>query len=145
MTAERVRWYYKTRRAKNCTPATRPLSGREMRELTPPSAGKPGFPICLRVGRRCTAISAWLLPHDSAGGHRGRSEYLGACPHAPVRLRLQALQRRLRCACDSGVSRSPQHSEYDPLYRLGAAAVQGVFSRLISVVEHRPGRPHYPL
>ena len=44
------------------------------------------------------------------------------------------------------VSRPPQHSKHDALYRVGAAAVQGILSRLIDV--GRPsnpafGRPHF--
>jgi hypothetical protein len=35
-----------------------------------------------------------------------------------------------RHPCDPGLSRTSQYSEHDPLYRLGTAAVQGVFSGL---------------
>jgi hypothetical protein len=43
---------------------------------------------------------------------------------------IKAHAHMLRHARDPGLSRAPQYSEYDALYRLGAAAVQGVFSRL---------------
>jgi hypothetical protein len=46
-------------------------------------------------------------------------------------LRLQARQRWPRHARDPGVSRASQYSKYDALYRLGAAAVQRIFSGLI--------------
>ena len=83
-----------------------------------------------------------LLPHDRAGSHRGRSGHQGARSHAAPRLRLQARQRRPRHACDPGVSRTSQYPEYDTIYRLGAAAVQGVFSRLRRRGDHkRQARP----
>jgi hypothetical protein len=66
----------------------------------------------------------------AASSHRGRSGHQGARPHASPCLRVQARQRWSRYARDPGLSRSPQHSEHDALYRLGAAAVQGIFSGL---------------
>jgi hypothetical protein len=58
----------------------------------PAPAGKPSFPVCFRLGARCTAIGARLLTHRRAGSHRCRPRHQGACPHAPPRLRLQARQ-----------------------------------------------------
>ena len=52
---------------------------------------------------------------------------LGAAPC----VRLQARQRRPRHARDPGLSRPSQYPEHDALYRLGAASVQGILSRLI--------------
>jgi integrase len=67
------------RRAKNGTPATHPSERVGNERAAPPSARKPGFPVCLRVGTRRAAIGARLLPHNRAGGHRGR---LGIKAHA---------------------------------------------------------------
>jgi hypothetical protein len=55
-----------------------------------------------------------------------------ACPHAAPRLRLQARQRWPRHTRDPGLSRASQHLEYDALYRVSAAAVQGILSGLNS-------------
>ena len=66
------------RRAKNGTPATHPLSGREMGELRR-HQGKPDFPLRLCLGTRGAAIGAWVLPHGRAGGNRCR---LGIKAHA---------------------------------------------------------------
>jgi hypothetical protein len=49
----------------------------------------------------------------------------------------KARQRWPRYARDPGVPRTSQYSEYDALYRLGAAAVQGVFSRLMKEIVKR--------
>ena len=80
------------RRAKNGTPATHPLSAREMRELRRHQRESAQIAVRVCLGARCAAISARLLPHDRAGGHRGRSGHQGARPHAAPRLRLQAGQ-----------------------------------------------------
>ena len=44
------------RRVKNGTPATHPLTGREMRELTPPSTGKFAVALRLHVGARSATL-----------------------------------------------------------------------------------------
>ena len=116
----------------------RPRTARQLRILsagaitraTPPSAGKRAIAVRICLGTRCAASAPGFSPHDRAGGHRGRSGHQGACPHAPPCLRLQARQRLPRHARDPGVSGSSQHPKYDALYRAGAAAVQGIFSRL---------------
>ena len=65
----------------------------------------------------------------------------GSCPHAPPCLRLQARKRWPRHARDPGLSRASQYPEYDALYRLGAAAVQGIFSRLMGRHGHCQCKP----
>ena len=103
------------------------------------SAGKRAIAVRVCVGTRCTAIGARLLPHDRAGSHRGRSGHQGARPHVAPRLRLQARQRRPRYARYPSVPWASQNSEHDTVHRLGAAAVQGVFSRLMSLFMARDG------
>jgi hypothetical protein len=85
------------------------------------------------VSERETTFSARLLAHGREGSRCCKVGDKGACPHAASCVRLQARQRRSRHACDPGLSRSPQHSEYDALHGAGAAAVQGIFPRLIYV------------
>ena len=80
------------RRAKNGTPATHPLSGREMRELRRHQRESAQSPVRVCLGTRRTAIGARLLPHDRAGSHCRRSGHQGARPHAAPCLRLQARQ-----------------------------------------------------
>ena len=93
------------RRAKNGTPATHPLSGREMRELRRHQRESPLLPSSLsrNAVRRYRRQAS---PHDRAGSRRGRSGHQGACPHAAPCLRLQARQRRPRHARDPSLSRS---------------------------------------
>jgi integrase len=47
-------------------------------------------------------------------------------------------KRRPRHACDPSVSGTSQHPEYDALYRVGTAAVQGIFLRLKGLRGVRP-------
>jgi hypothetical protein len=127
------------RRAKNGTPATHPLSGREMRELRRHQRESPSSPFVF-VSERGAPLSA---PGFSRMVERAATEaglgHQGTCPHAASRLRLQACQRRSRYAGDPSLSWASQHSEYDALYDLGAAAVQGVFSGLTRP-RYTPGR-----
>jgi integrase len=58
------------RSAKNGTPATHPLSGREMRELRP-SAGKPWLALCVRFGAWRTAMGSGLFSPGRAGSCGG--------------------------------------------------------------------------
>ena len=117
-------------RAKNGTPATHSLSGREMRELCRHQRESTQVAVRVCLGTRSAAIGARLLPHDRTGSHRGRSGHQDACPHAAPCLRLQTRQRWPRYAGDPGVSGSPQYPEHDALYCLSAGSVQGFLARL---------------
>jgi integrase len=110
------------RRAKNGTPATHPLSGREMRELRRHQRESPASPFVF--------VSERGAPPSAPGFSRIIERAAIAAD-----LGIKAHAHMLRHACgyklandghdtrDPGLSRSPQHSEYDALYGLGAAAV----------------------
>ena len=69
------------RRVKNGTPSTHPLTGRELRLVESPSAGKRALAVRIRVGTRCTSIRAWFLPHDREGSEVGEAWHQGPCPY----------------------------------------------------------------
>jgi len=117
------------RRTKNGTPATHPLTGREMRPL--------------RKHQRESARSAFVFvsergaPLSAPGFSRmveraGRSAKLGssACSHAPPCLRLCPSECGARYARAAGVSRSRKHPEHDALHSAGAGSVQGFLAGL---------------
>jgi integrase len=112
------------------TPATHPLSGREMRELRAAISGK--CAITVRV------VSESGAPLSAPGFSRIIKRAATA-----ANLGINAHAHMLRHACGynlandghdtraiQAVSRPPQHSKHDTLYRLRAAAVQGILSRL---------------
>ena len=68
------------RRVKNGTPATHPLTGRELRALRKHQTAKRTIAVRVRVGTRRTADGAWLFPHGRAGS-RSRPN-LGIKAHA---------------------------------------------------------------
>jgi hypothetical protein len=72
---------------------------------------------------------SWLSRHAVRRYRRQASP--ASSSGQPPRVRLQARQRRPRQTRDPSLSRASQHSEYDPVHRVGAAAVQGIFPRLI--------------
>jgi hypothetical protein len=125
------------RRAKNGTPATHPLSGREMRELRRHQRESAQSPFVF-VSERGAPLSA---PGFSRMIERAAvAADLGIKAHAHMlRHAVASSPTKPRHARDPGLSRSPQHSEHDALYRAGAAAVQGVFSRMKS----HPGLGRY--
>jgi hypothetical protein len=109
------------RRARNGTSATRPLSGREMRELRRDQRESPSC-VGLRTWR--PAVSARFLLHDRAGSCRGRSGHQGPRPYAHVvpdeGHDSWAIQAYL----------GPEYSEHDALYRRGARPGLTNLSRL---------------
>ena len=111
----------RVRRARNGTSATRPLSGREMRELRRDQRESPSC-VGLRTWR--PAVSARFLLHDRAGSCRGRSGHQGPRPYAHVvpdeGHDSWAIQAYL----------GPEYSEHDALYRRGARPGLTNLSRL---------------
>jgi integrase len=121
------------RRAKNGTPATHPLSGREVRELRRHQRESPASPF-LFVSERSAPLSA---PGFSRMIERAAiTADLGIKAHAHM-LRHACGYKLANDGHDTrAIQRASQHPEYDALYRAGAAAVQGILSRLM-----KRGRP----
>jgi hypothetical protein len=84
--------------------------------------------------RRFTVNSTPYVRFDVSSGQVERlnsaSRHVPICSATP---RLQARQRWPRHARDTGLSWSSHYSEYDALYRAGAAEVRGILSRLMTI------------
>ena len=77
------------RRLKNGTPATHPLTGRELRALRRHQREGRAVRVRVHVESGSTICGPRLFPHDRAGRYQGRARHQGACSHASARLRVQ--------------------------------------------------------
>ena len=118
------------RRVKNGTPATHPLTGREMRALRKHQRDSERSPFVF-VSERGAPLTApgfsRMVERAAVAADLGIK---ASRAHAPSRLRLQAGERRRRYPLVAGLPRPPQHPEHDTIHRAGAGPVQRLLERL---------------
>ena len=112
------------RRVQQGTPATHPLTGRELRalrRLQREQEPKIALRLCKRTWR--SVLKPGLSGDGGAGGQGRRLRHEDSPAHAAPRLWLQARERWSRYPHDPGVSRPQVDSTYGALHRAGADAI----------------------
>jgi integrase len=109
-------------RLKGGTPATHPLTGRELRELRRHKRDSPPAPFVF-VSERGAPLTPpgfnRMVKRAAVAAKLG----IKARPHAAPRLRLQTHERRNRYPIAAGVPRAQQYPEYRSLHGVGVGAL----------------------
>ena len=113
------------RRLKNGSPATHPLTGKELRALRRLQREQEiKVAVRVHIGTRHAIHQAWLSGDGRARWRGCRLRYEDPPSHAAPRLRLQVGQRRRRYQDDPGLSRPQVNPAYGALHRAGTDSVQ---------------------
>jgi len=91
------------RRVKNGTPATHPLTGRELRALR---QHQREVAVCIRLRAWCAAVGSGLQPNGGACGPHSAAWDQSSRPYVAARLRLRASECRARYAGFAGLPRA---------------------------------------
>src|SRR5262249_22205927 len=118
------------RRAKHGVDSTHPLTGKEIRALSPATPRQPAQPLRLQHRAQWPGDESLVLEDDPQDRGTGQAAVRRASAHVAPRLRLQARQRRRRHPSAAALYGPSQHHTHGALHRAAQRPLQPLLEGL---------------